>query len=182
MHWNVGLGEGRGSSSRFCSVKILRVNNKGKGRFFPEFIVANKHSFVCLRKHWELRLRIEYSLKVFLSIFNYKCTLTLQRCETSALKIEYTGQRGGHLLKYFCSSGNELWLVYEDLLIEFDRTILLQNRDMAFQNKKKHWVYHKLSDQPFHSKEQVSSQKKERKVKFSCLLLRILRIFCEMAV
>lgn len=136
MHWNVGLGEGRGSSSRFCSVKILRVNNKGKGRFFPEFIVANKHSFVCLCKHWELRLRIEYSLKVFLSIFNYKCTLTLQRCETSALKIEYTGQRGGHLLKYFCSSGNELWLVYEDLLIEFDRTILLQNRDMAFQNKK----------------------------------------------
>ena len=54
---------------------------------------------------------------------SFKCTLTLQWCETLALKIEYTGRRGGHLWKYSCSCGNGFWLVYEDLSI--------QDRDLA---------------------------------------------------
>lgn len=71
MDCDVGFDERRGSSSRFCSAKILEVNIDGKGRFVPEFfILASKHFFVYLRKHWEPRLWIEYSLKLFLSIFN----------------------------------------------------------------------------------------------------------------
>lgn len=38
-------------------------------RVFLSFLFS-KHSFVYLRKHWEPRLWIEYSLKLFLSIFN----------------------------------------------------------------------------------------------------------------
>lgn len=42
------LGEGRGSSFPFCLAKILGVNNKGKGRFVPEFLYwqANIPSYV----------------------------------------------------------------------------------------------------------------------------------------
>lgn len=42
------LGEGRGSSFRFCLAKILGVNNEGKGRFVPEFLYwqANIPSYV----------------------------------------------------------------------------------------------------------------------------------------
>lgn len=52
MDCDVGFDERRGSSSRFCSAKILEVNIDGKGRFVPEFfILASKHFFVYLRKH-----------------------------------------------------------------------------------------------------------------------------------
>ena len=37
MGCNVGFGERRGSSSRFCSAKILWFKNEEKGRFAPEF-------------------------------------------------------------------------------------------------------------------------------------------------
>ena len=37
MDCDVCFDERLGSSSRFCSAKILEVNNDGKGRFVPEF-------------------------------------------------------------------------------------------------------------------------------------------------
>ena len=36
MDCDVGFDERRGSSSRFCSAKILEVNNDKKGRFVRE--------------------------------------------------------------------------------------------------------------------------------------------------
>ena len=82
---------------------------------------------------FDIMARIEYSFKLFLSIFNLQSAryvYTLM-CETLALKIEDADQWGGHFLKCFCSNGNGFWLVYEGLSIDFGRTILIQNRAMA---------------------------------------------------
>ena len=55
---------------------------------------------------------------------SFKCTLTLQWCENH---VHQPTQRPS------CSSRNGFWLVYEELSIDFGRTILLQNQDMGWK-------------------------------------------------
>ena len=68
--------------------------------------VALSHVFIARCSSFDIIARIETVSFHFQSL---KCTLTIQWCETLVLKIECTGQRLDHLLKYCCSSGNGLW-------------------------------------------------------------------------
>ena len=48
MDCDVGFDERRGSSSRFCSAKILEVNNEEKGRFVPEVLFWRANTPSCI--------------------------------------------------------------------------------------------------------------------------------------
>ena len=76
-------------------------------------------SFHRLLHFFKIIARIEFCKTLSFHFQSFKRTPTLKWCETLALKMEYTGQPGGYLLKYQCSSGNGFSWVNEGLSIDF---------------------------------------------------------------
>ena len=116
--------------------KVFTWNGRYLHRFHCRFSSNLKwHSLkpvsIACCSFFDIIARIEFLKTLSLHVKPLMCTLTLQSCETLALKIEFTDQLGDHLWKWSCSSGNGFWLAYEDLSIDFGTKILLRTRDLA---------------------------------------------------